>query len=452
MPDKIQFPDGFVWGVATSSYQIEGAWDEDAKGESIWDRFTHTPGNIEDGSTGDVACDHYHLWQEDIALMKSLNIQSYRFSISWPRILPTGEGSINQAGLDFYSKLVDGLLEAGIQPAVTLYHWDLPQAMYEEYGGWESRRSVEAFVNYADVVSRHLGDRVKMWITHNEPWVIAFLGYEHGEHAPGLVNAWHKAIPVSHHVMLSHGRAVPVIRANSPGSTVGITLDHSPVYPASESEADRKAARIYDGYHNRWFLDPLFGREYPADIVSHYTEKGYINGLDGLVLDGDYDDMSVPIDFLGINYYTRKVIRDEQAEDNLPISLQKNEEHTTMGWEIYPEGLYEFLCRMHFDYSPKAIYITENGAAYPTAPDADGRVRDEKRLDFLRQHLTAAHRAIQAGVPLKGYYQWSLMDNFEWGHGYLQRFGIVYVDYESRERIPKDSALWYRDVITNNGF
>ena len=303
----ITFPEDFLWGVATASFQIEGAWDEDGKGESIWDRFTHTEGHIIDNSNGDVACDHYHRYPEDIALMQSLNIQAYRFSIAWPRILPAGRGEVNQAGLDFYSRLVDGLLEAGIEPFPTLYHWDLPQALQDE-GGWPARSTAEAFAEYADVVSRHLGDRVKHWMTHNEPWCISFLSHQIGEHAPGWQN-WPAALRAAHHVLLSHGWAVPILRRNSPGSEVGIVLNFSHVDAASDSAADQQAARIMDGYSNRWFLDPVYGRYYPADMVSHFIQAGYLpNGLD-FVLDGDRRTMGVQTDFLGVNYYTRAVVR-----------------------------------------------------------------------------------------------------------------------------------------------
>ncbi len=445
------FPDNFIWGAATSSYQIEGAWNEDGKGESIWDRFSHTPDNIEDASNGDVACDHYHRWPEDIALMQSLNLQAYRFSIAWPRILPQGRGAINQAGLDFYSRLVDGLLEAGITPLATLYHWDLPQALQDE-GGWPERSTAEAFVEYADIVTRHLGDRVTRWITHNEPWVIAFLGHQIGEHAPGWQN-WPAAIKASHHLLLSHGWAVPVIRRNSPKAEVGITLNLLPTYPASPSAADANKTRFFDGYMNRWFLDPLYGRHYPADMVAEYTAQGYLPEGLAFIQPGDLETIAVKTDFLGINYYTRSLLRDEQATDNLPPtrSLAPQSEWTEMGWEVYPDGLFDLLCRLHFDYQPPKLYITENGASYSDGPDAEGHIHDQRRLDYLRDHLTAAHRAIQTGVPLVGYFIWSLMDNFEWARGYKQRFGMVWVDYETLARTPKASALWYKTVIEGNG-
>lgn len=445
----ITFPDNFLWGVATASYQIEGAWNLDGKGESIWDRFTHTEGNILDGSTGDVACDHYHLYPEDIALMQSLNVQAYRFSIAWPRILPTGRGQVNQAGLDFYSRLVDGLLEAGIEPFVTLYHWDLPQAL-QDRGGWPERSTAEAFTEYADVVSRHLGDRVRHWMTHNEPWCISFLSHQIGEHAPGWQD-WPAALRAAHHVLLSHGWAVPVLRRNSPGSEVGIVLNFEHVDAASASPADQQAARRQDGYFNRWFLDPVYGRYYPADMVSDYIHAGYLpHGLD-FVLDGDRRTIGVQTDFLGVNYYTRSVVH--QGARGWPEALTVPDvERTEMGWEIYPQGLYHLLNRLHFEYRIPKLYITENGCSYSDGPNAAGKVPDQRRLDYLRDHFAAAQRAMQNGVPLAGYFVWSLMDNFEWAKGYTQRFGVVWTDFETQERIPKDSALWYKDVIARNGF
>lgn len=440
---KLVFPKGFVWGAATASYQIEGAWDEDGKGESIWDRFSHTPGNVDNGDTGDIACDHYHRWPEDVALMKAMGLKAYRFSISWPRVLSSGRGEVNQAGIDFYSNLVDALLEAGIEPWVTLYHWDLPQAL-QDRGGWPARLSADAFVEYADVVSRALGDRVKNWITLNEPWVSAFVGYRDGRHAPGLTHL-DAAIAASHHLLLSHGRAVPVIRANCPDANVGITLNLTPQEPASPGIADRKAATWTDGYINRFFLDPLVGRGYPQDIVN-----GFGNPME-FVQSGDMDTITVPVDFLGVNYYTRNIARDEDAENNEPATVFQGNEITEMDWEVYPKGLYNILGRLHFDYAFPAIYITENGAAFSDEIDADGQVDDPARLSYIERHLEMVHNAIQIDVPVKGYFAWSLLDNFEWGFGYSKRFGIVYVDYQTQQRIPKSSAKWYRQVIKDNG-
>ena len=456
MSTFLAFPKDFIWGAATSSYQIEGAWDEDGKGESIWDRYTHTPGKVVDGTNGDVACDHYHLWPQDVALMKSLGLKAYRFSMSWPRILPTGRGRVNEAGLDFYSRLVDGLLDAGIAPVVTLYHWDLPQALQDE-GGWPVRSTAEAFVEYADVVSRRLGDRVKTWITHNEPWCASILSHQYGEHAPG----WRDpaaALRAAHHLPLSHGWAVPILRANSPGSEVGITLNFEAKEPASNSPADVAMTRLADGGYNRWFMDAVFGRHYPADVIAHYAPH-FPQGMD-FIQPGDYEAIAAPIDFVGVNYYTRSIIRDNDAPDNTPptrladrpkMDMFNNLENP-VPWEVYPEGLYNFLNRLHFEYRPAKLYITENGASYGDGPGADGHVADTRRREYLQLHLAAAHRAIQNGVPLAGYFVWSLLDNFEWAKGYLQRFGVIHVDYASQQRTPKDSALWYRQAIAAHGF
>ncbi|MFC1848180.1 GH1 family beta-glucosidase [Chloroflexota bacterium] len=452
----LTFPDSFVWGTATSAYQIEGAWNEDGKGESVWDRFSHTPGNILDGSTGDVACDHYHRWPDDIDLMKELGLKAYRFSMSWARILPAGRGQVNQAGLDFYSRLVDGLLEAGIEPFPTLFHWDLPQALQDE-GGWAERSTAEAFVEYADVVSRYLGDRVKHWITHNEPWTVVVMGYQQGMHAPGIKD-YPTSLKVSHHLLLSHGWAVPALRRNSPGAEVGITLVLFPLVPGSSDTAFHPAFRKFDGQFNRWYLDPLYGRYYPADVVADYVESGYLppEGLT-FVEAGDLEAISAPTDFLGVNYYSPVLMRSEvPAEaETMPLLLLYHGpeyEYTEMSMMVYPDGLRHLLNRVHFEYQPGKLYITENGASYSDGPDAGGQVHDLRRLKFLNEHLAAAHGSLECGVPLAGYFLWSLMDNFEWSFGYAQRFGIVWVDYGTQKRTPKDSALWYRQVIAENGF
>lgn len=449
MTKQVTFPHDFIWGAATAAHQIEGAWDEDGKGESIWDRFGHTPGKVLNGENGDVACDHYHRWQDDLDLMAALNLRAYRFSIAWPRILPAGRGQVNPAGLDFYDRLVDGLLARGIRPFATLYHWDLPQTL-EDAGGWPARSTAEAFVEYADVVSRRLGDRVQDWITHNEPFCTAFLGHMIGVHAPGHSDAAKTARTV-HHVLLSHGWATPVLRANSPGARVGLALNPNEVVPASASQADLRAAAREDGIRNRLFLDPLYHRGYPADVVERLDVE-YGVAFD-FVQPGDMDAIAVPTDFMGVNYYNRTIARDEEAPNNLPpaITVEGNE-HTEMGWEVYPPGFYNLLCRLHFDYRPASMIITENGASYSDGPDAAGRIADQRRLNYIRDHLAEVRRAMDAGVPLNGYFTWSLMDNFEWEFGYSQRFGMVWVDYATQQRLPKDSALWYRDLIANDGF
>jgi beta-glucosidase len=448
----MQFPEGFTWGAATASYQIEGAWNEDGKGESTWDRFAHTPGKIFDASNGDVACDHYHRWQEDIGLMKQLGLRAYRFSVAWPRILPTGRGTINEPGIGFYSRLVDGLLEAGITPYVTLFHWDTPQAL-EDRGGWPSRDTAEAFVEYADVISRALGDRVKHWITHNEPAVVAWNGYSTGHHAPGHTN-FSLGVRTAHHLLLSHGWTVPVLRRNSPGAEVGITLNTGWSEPGSNSFLDRDAVRAGEGMWMRWFLDPLYGHGYPADVVEDMQKKGALpNGMD-FVHAGDMQTIQVRTDFIGLNYYARHVIHVDSPENDpqTHFSAEENLDNFTeyKGWEIYPQGLTNILTRVAFTYRPPKIYITENGASYSTAPDEVGRVPDVRRINYLRKHIAAVQRAIQAGVPLAGYFVWSLMDNFEWARGYAERFGIIWVDYASGKRIIKNSARWYADVIRKN--
>ena len=451
---RVTFPPDFVWGAATSSFQIEGATREEGRGESIWDRFAATPGTVEDGSNGDVACDHYHRWPEDVALMKRLGLAAYRFSIAWPRVIPAGRGAVNARGLDFYSRLVDGLLENGITPFVTLFHWDLPQALQDE-GGWAVRSTAEAFAHYVDVVARRLGDRVKHWITHNEPWCSGMLSHQVGRHAPGLKD-WRLALAASHHLLLSHGLAVAVVRAARKDAEVGITLNLSPAVAASPSDADRDACRHFDGYMNRWFLDPVFGRGYPKDMLADYAAAGHIP-RDGVpeCLVGDLDIIAAKTDFLGVNYYNRTILRSDRVgeKDNLPRSvfLAPESEWTTMGWEVYPDGLRQTLERVHADYRPARIFITENGASYADVSNGDGIVHDPQRLRFVRDHLLSARRAMEAGVPLAGYFVWSLLDNFEWDRGYTKRFGITYVDYATQRRTFKDSALWYRKVIAEKG-
>lgn len=447
----LTFPKNFVWGTATAAYQVEGAWQEDGKGESIWDRFAHTPGKILNGDTGDVACDHYHRWRDDVALMRDLGLRAYRFSIALPRILPNGRGAINQRGLDFYHRLVDALLEANLTPYITLYHWDLPQTLQDQ-GGWTVRATAHAFAEYVDCVTRAYGDRVKNWMTLNEPHCAAFLGYQNGIHAPGITDGA-SAVKASHHLLLAHGWSVPLIRQNSSGAQVGIALNTALAIPASDHPADADAARQVDGRVQRWFLDPLFNRGYPADIVAEYTTAGFMRD-DSLIQANDLRAIAAPIDFVGLNYYNRALVQAGAFTPGEPFPVNvraPDAEYTEMGWEIYPDGLYQLLCRVYFDYRPLKIFITENGASYSDAPNARGIVNDTRRIAYVRAHLAAAHRAIQAGVPLAGYFLWSLLDNFEWSHGYSQRFGIVWVDYATQRRIPKASAQWYADVIARNG-
>lgn len=456
MNNKLHFPENFIWGAATASYQIEGAWNEDGKGESIWDRFSHTPGKILNNDTGDVADDHYHRYREDVALMKNLGLKAYRFSISWPRILPMGIGKVNQPGIDFYSRLVDEMLKAGIQPFATLYHWDLPQALFEA-GGWPVRSTAEAYVEYTDVITCALGDRVKHWMTHNEPSVVANLGYRYGEHAPGVKGDIVAALKTAHHLLLSHGWAVPVIRQNSPGSEVGIVINANHTPSASASMADRQTRLEQDAIWVRLYLEALAGRPYPADLFQFISKQGVHLEEITTIQPGDMEVIATPIDFIGLNYYRRIVTRntDVPEEQNLPQTLfpapMNEENYTEMGWEVYPEGLLNVLGRFHFEYHIPKIYITENGCSYSDGPGEDGRVRDIRRTLYLREHLRVAHKAIKMGIPLAGYFVWSLLDNFEWGHGYSQRFGIVWVDYETQQRIIKDSGHWYAQVIKSNG-
>lgn len=447
MSSTVSFPKEFVWGAATSSYQIEGAVNADGRGESIWDRFCSVPGNIADGTNGNIACDHYNLWQSDIAVMRQLNLGAYRFSIAWPRILPAGRGAVSQAGLDFYSRLVDGLLAANITPYITLYHWDLPQAL-EDAGGWPERHVVDAFVEYTDVVTRHLGDRVKSWTTFNEPAVSSWVGYWMGRHAPGRKDA-QAAAQAAHHILLAHGKAVPVIRSNVPDTQVGIVVDIIPYTPASSSATDRIATQVEDGRQNRWFLDPLANKPYPSEVVEHFE-------LDMThVAADDIAAIATPVDFVGINYYRRNIIRGDEA-GNAPQTEFYGEDITAMDWEVRASSLYDAM-KMVNDYGlSDQIFITENGAAYDddeVVETPDGvRVRDPRRENYYRTHLATCARAVADGIPLKGYFAWSLFDNFEWGYGYTKRFGIVRVDYDTQRRTIKDSGRFYASVIANGGF
>ncbi len=445
MTEFLHFPPSFTWGAATASYQIEGGWNEDGKGESVWDRFSHTPGKVFNGDTGDVACDHYHRWREDVELMKSLGLKAYRFSLSWARILPQGRGEVNQAGLNFYSNLVDALLEAGITPFITLFHWDLPQALQDE-GGWANRNTALAFAEYADVVSKALGDRVKHWITHNEPSVVTWLGYLNGIHAPGVQDL-PSAVKTAHHLLLSHGWAVPLIRHNSPQAEVGITLNINWTVPGSNSRADRDLHRQGEVW-TRWFFDPLYGFGYPSDLQADLQARGaFPTGMD-FVQAGDMHAIQVPTDFVGLNYYQRQVMRagEEGNEPQTAFPQEKTpQNYTEFNWENYGHGLFGVLSRVYFHYLPPKIYVTENGASY-SAP-----LHDELRTAYLQSHLSACQRALQAGIPLEGYFVWSLMDNFEWAEGYRQRFGITWVNFETGERTLKDSGKWYAEVIRRNG-
>jgi beta-glucosidase len=458
-----RFPEGFLWGAATAAYQVEGAATADGRTPSIWDTYSAIPGRIVGGHTGHVATDHYHRYRDDIALMRSLGLTAYRFSVAWPRVQPAGAGPANPQGLDFYRRLVDGLLENGIQPWITLYHWDLPQPI-EDAGGWPNRDTAARFAEYASIVHGALGDRVRFWTTLNEPWCSAFLGYGSGVHAPGRQEP-DSAVKAAHHLMLGHGLAVDAIRAARPESEVGITLNLYAVTPASESTEDQDAARRIDGTANRFFLDPVLRGQYPADVIEDLAGVSDFSH----VHDGDLAVMSRPLSMLGVNYYSRHVVaapepgqfgqidwRGGRAVSPYPGSegvrfVKRGLPVTAMGWEIDAPGLNEVLTRVAAEYPAVPIYITENGAAFDDRVAADGTVDDPDRRAFLDAHLDACLQSIRAGVPLRGYFAWSLMDNYEWGWGYTRRFGLVYVDYASQARIPKSSARWYADVIASNG-
>jgi beta-glucosidase len=441
-PQRTDFASDFLWGCATSSYQIEGAANEDGRVESIWDRFAATPGRIRDGSSGAVACDHYHRWPEDLDIGRDLGLNAYRFSIAWPRIFSETGGQPNQKGLDFYARLVDGMLERGLQPWATLYHWDLPQFL-QDRGGWNERATVDAFLELADAMTRKLGDRVKHWITHNEPWCTAIIGNYEGWHAPGLTD-FKTALQVSHHVLLSHGKAVPLIRANVPDAKVGISLSLHPLRAASTSERDLAAMARHDGLRYRWFLDPLYGRGYPKQTLELAGDAAPV------VLPGDLEAIAAPTDFLGVNYYFPETIADDP--DHAPLGARvlppgAAAETTAMGWPVEPKGMAELLARVENDYHPGPIYVTENGSCYEDVVMPDGRVEDTQRRHYLMRHLGALRQAVQAGVPVKGYFAWSLVDNFEWAEGYQKRFGLVHIDYETQQRRLKDSAKWYRSFL-----
>ena len=434
-----RFPQGFVWGAGTAAYQIEGAAREDGRGPSVWDRFCELDGRVRNGDDGAVACDFYHRYRDDIALMGELGIDAFRFSISWPRVIPAGTGAVNAAGLDFYDRLVDALLGSGVTPFVTLYHWDLPQPL-EDAGGWPARATVDAFAAFAEAVAERLGDRVRHWITVNEPWVASWLGYGFGEHAPGRRSEG-DALAAAHHLMLAHGRAVGILRELAPAAEVGITLDLEYVAPVSPSEEDRLAARRFDGFRNRWFLDAVQRGAYPADMLELYGDAV------PEIADGDLTAISVPTDFLGVNYYRRTRVTAPANGDGRWTVAPAAPDHTDMGWEVYPEGLYALLRRVDAEYAPAVVYVTENGASYADVRRHDGTVRDPERIGYLERHVAAIGRAVDDGVPVQGYFVWSLLDNFEWAHGYSRRFGIVYVDYTTLERVPKASYEWYRQLI-----
>ena len=433
-----EFPAGFRWGVSTSAYQIEGAVTADGRGPSIWDTFAHSLGRVADGSTGDEACDHYHRYAEDVALLAGLGVSAYRFSIAWPRVQPTGEGAANPAGLDFYDRLVDELLDHDVDPVATLFHWDLPQAL-EDAGGWLNRDTAARFAEYADLVAARLGDRVKLWITLNEPFIQMSLGHGMGVHAPGRILLF-DAFPVTHHQLLGHGLAVSALRARST-SPVAISNNYSPVRLAGETDADRAAGAAYDALHNRLFTDPLLGRGYPEGP-----------GFDpGVVRDGDLDVIAAPIDVLGVNYYNPTGIRAAEEGSPLPFEIVPLQGYprTAFDWPVVPDGLRDLLVWLRETYGEALppIQVTESGCAYDDVPDADGRIDDPDRIAYLDGHLRAVRAAIDDGVDVTGYFVWSLLDNWEWAEGFTKRFGLVHVDYATQRRTPKSSYAWYRDRV-----
>jgi beta-glucosidase len=456
----LAFPEGFTFGSATASYQVEGAAQEDGRGPSIWDTFSKTPGKVWNGDTGDVACDHYHRWESDLDLMKELGLGAYRFSIAWPRIVPTGTGEVNQKGIDFYSRLVDGLLERGIRPVATLYHWDLPQPL-EDAGGWGARATADAFERYAEVMGAALGDRVHTWTTLNEPWCSAYLGYGQGGHAPGRHEPA-TALAAVHHLNLAHGRALQALRATSTGDPqYSVTLNFHVLRGLGDGAAE--AVRRIDALANRAFTGPMLRGSYPADLIEDtapVTDWSFVH-------EGDLAAIHQPIDVLGVNYYSTATVRlwdgvsPKQmndghkgadggtawpGSDGVVEFVEQPGPYTSMGWNIAPEGLEELLVSLDQQFPGQALMVTENGAAFEDEVAQDGSVHDPERLDYLRRHFTAAHRALSRGVDLRGYFVWSLMDNFEWGYGYAKRFGIVRVDFETLERTVKDSGTWYAQL------
>jgi beta-glucosidase len=451
-PKPMAFPKGFLWGAATAAYQVEGAWNEDGKGESIWDRFSHTPGNIKNGATGDVACDSYHRYREDIALLKQLNLKSYRYSIAWPRIQPSGRGPANSRGLDYYKRLTDAVLEAGIRPLPTLYHWDLPQAL-EDAGGWPNRDTAARFADYVGIVAQALGDRLPQWTIFNEPKTFTGVGYWNGRHAPGR-HDWRAFLKATHVVNIAQGQAFRALKAIDSRFAVGSAFDVAPMFPATPAYEDVAAAERWHRFQNLWFVTTALHGHYPEGVLppEHQAELlGFRAGDERL--------MRAPLDYMGLNYYSPWLVQHSTAADSAidvqvsgqwataPVKTPK----TDVGWDIFPQGFREILVRMRREAGPLPIEITENGASYNTSPDAHGQIHDSARIDYLRSHLQALAGAISDGVPVRAYHCWSLMDNFEWAEGYSQRFGLTYVDFaHGQRRTVKDSGRWYAGVAAAN--
>ncbi|MCY0943363.1 GH1 family beta-glucosidase [Streptomyces antarcticus] len=446
MSDSIDlgaFPQDFAWGTATSAYQIEGAVKEDGRGPSIWDAFSHTPGKVDNGDTGDEACDHYHRWPQDIALMKQLGTNAYRMSIAWPRIVPDGSGPVNARGLDFYDKVIDGLLEAGITPSVTLYHWDLPQAL-QDRGGWTVRETAEHLATYTSAVAERLGDRVTHWATLNEPLCSGWIGHLEGRMAPGLTDLT-AAVRASYHLLLGHGLATQALRAAAPGAQIGLVTNHSTVVPATNHPEDLAAAARMDGHTNRWWLDPVYGRGFPTDMQALY-------GVELPERPGDLDTIAAPLDWHGLNYYFPATVAND-ATGPVPFAREvrlPDVPRTGLDWQIDANGIESLLLRLTNDYGVRKLYVTENGSAFPDTVGPDGAVDDPERTAYLEQHLAACARAVRQGAPLAGYYAWSLLDNFEWAYGYDKRFGLVHVDYATQHRTVKTSGRRYADIVRSH--
>ncbi|MED4164008.1 GH1 family beta-glucosidase [Halalkalibacterium halodurans] len=442
----IQFPKEMKWGVATASYQIEGAINAGGRGASIWDVFAKTPGKVKNGDNGDVACDSYHRYEEDIEIMKDLGVDMYRFSVAWPRIFPNGTGEVSREGLDYYHRLVDRLTENGIQPMCTLYHWDLPQALQEK-GGWDNRDTIDAFVCYAEIMFEEFGDKIDHWITFNEPWCVSFLSNYIGVHAPGNTDL-QLAANVAHHLLVAHGKAVQSYRKMGLNGQIGYAPNVEWNEPFSNQREDAEACKRGNGWFIEWFMDPVFKGAYPSFLVEWFEKKGITVPIEA----GDMETIQQPIDFLGINYYTGSVARYKENEGLFDLEkVDAGYEKTDIGWNIYPEGFYKVLSYITEQYGQIPIYITENGSCYNDEP-VNGQVKDEGRIRYLRQHLTALKRSMESGVNIKGYMAWSLLDNFEWAEGYSMRFGIVHVNYRTLERTKKDSFYWYKQMIANQFF
>ncbi len=441
---NVIFPAGFSWGTATASYQVEGAWNEDGKGESVWDRFSHTEGKIDTGDTGDVACDQYHRYAEDAAIMKQIGLGGYRFSISWARIFPDASGRVNQKGLDYYSRLVDELLANGVMPFPTLYHWDLPEWL-EDQGGWSNRDIIGHFSTYAETVVNALGDRVKNWMVFNEPWVFVYLGYLYGVHAPGVRDS-DRAVKASHIVNLAQAAAMRAMRATGKPEMIGSAYSMAAPYPYSDSADDIAASDRHHAWNNIWFLDPLVKGTYPNAYIE---QEKMLRKMD--VRPGDMEACKEKPDFIGINLYQRSIVENNPDDRNLGIRQHRGfGPQTAFGWEIWPAALYRMIKRIDREYDHPIIYITENGCSYPTGPDGNGRVPDHERIDFYNGFVGQVGRAIDEGCDVRGYYAWTLIDNFEWAEGFRQRFGIVHVDFETQKRTIKDSGYWFRDLIAKN--